>query len=155
MSPNILNATHHPIHVATTELSFNGQDNKMEGTCTLFTDDFEAGLEKQFHTKIDLSKADMHQSMDVLVRNYIYANLQVKNSNTPVALNYLGFEIDHEAINVYLESNKTTQPATINVTVSLLYNLYDDQINIVHLSVRGIRKSTKVNYPDKFVSQSF
>jgi hypothetical protein len=123
--------------------------------CTIFTDDFETALEKQYHTKIDLTKADMHTAMDALVKSYIVANLNIKAGDLPQKLNYLGFEINRESTDVYLESEKIPAVKKVDVDVSLLYNLFDDQINIVHIIVGGVRKSEKVNYPDKRVEQVF
>jgi hypothetical protein len=145
----------HPIHVSTTNIEYNKQDNKLEVICTIFTDDFEAALEKQYHTKTDLSKADMHTAMDALVKSYLTANLNIKAGDLPQKLNYLGFEINKEATDVYLESDKIPAVKKVDVDVSLLYNLFDDQINIVHIIVGGVRKSEKVNYPDKRVVQVF
>src|ERR1700744_3984970 len=97
----------HPIHVSTTNIEYNKQDGKLEIICTIFTDDFEAALVKQYHAKTDLNRADMHAAMDALVKKYITTNLQLKNSNAVVSLNYVGFEINKEATDVYFESDKT------------------------------------------------
>ena len=145
----------HPIHVSTSNIEYNSKDNKLEVICTIFTDDFEAALAKQYHAKTDLSKADMHAAMDALIKNYIAANLHIKAGDAPVTLNYLGFEINREATDVYLESEKIPEVKKVDVEVSLLHNLFDDQINIVHITVNGVRKSEKLDYPDKKVEQVF
>ncbi len=145
----------HPIHVSTTNIEYNKQDSKIEVICTIFTDDFEAALEKQYHTKTDLTKPEMHAEMEKLVKSYLAANLQVKNGGAAAGLNYLGFEINREATDVYLESEKTSAPKKVDVDVSLLHNLFDDQINIVHIIVNGVRKSEKLDYPNKKLEQVF
>jgi len=145
----------HPIHVSTSNIEYNGKDNKFEVICTMFTDDFEAALAKQYHAKTDLSKTEMHAAMDALIKEYIAANLKVSADNAPVKLNYLGFEINREATDVYLESDKIPPVKKVDVDASLIYNLFDDEINIVHVIVNGVRKSEKVNYPDKRVEQVF
>ena len=145
----------HPIHVSTTNIEYNGKDNKLEVICTIFTDDLEAALAKQYHAKTDLSKADMHAAMDALIKSYIAANLNIKTGDIPTKLNYLGFEINREATDVYLESDKIPAVKKVDVEVSLLHNLFDDQINIVHVIVNGVRKSEKLDYPDKKVEQVF
>jgi hypothetical protein len=147
--------TLHPIHVSTSNIEYNVKDNKFEVICTIFTDDFEAALVKQYHAKTDLNKPEMHAAMDALIKEYVAANLKVSADNAPVKLNYLGFEINREATDVYLESDKLPQVKKVDVDASLLYNLFDDQINIVHIIVNGVRKSEKVNYPDKRVEQVF
>ncbi|MCJ8211459.1 hypothetical protein MUY27_17200 [Mucilaginibacter sp. RS28] len=145
----------HPLHVATVELNYNNTDQKLEATCTLFADDFEQALEKQFHRKADLNKKELHQQMDEMVSAYIQSNLNVNLNNKKVILHYLGFENEREAINVYLESDKLPMPSVIESNTSLLYNLYDDQMVIVHITAKGVRKSSRVNYPDRIIKQSF
>jgi len=146
-------AAFHPIHVSTANIEYNKQDSKLEVICTIFTDDFEAALTRQFHTKTDLTRADMHKAMDELIKNYIAANLQVKTNGAPVSLSYVGFEINKEATDVYLESDKIAAVKKVGVNVSLLHNQFDDQINIVHIIVGGVRKSEKLDYPNKKVEQ--
>ncbi len=144
----------HPIHVSTTSIEYNKQDGKLEVICTIFTDDFEAALVRQYHQKTDLNKAEMHAAMDVLVKNYILSNLHIK-TNEAVKLNYVGFEINREATDVYFESDKMPEFKKIDVDVSLVQNLFDDQINIVHITENGVRKSEKLDYPEKRVEQDF
>ncbi len=148
-------AKFHPIHVSTSNIEYNSKDNKLEVICTIFTDDFEAALAKQYHAKTDLNKPEMHAAMDALIKQYVAANLNIKTDNAPAKLNYLGFEINREAVDVYLESDKIPAVKKVDVDVSLVYNLFDDQINIVHIIVNGTRKSEKVNCPDKRVEQVF
>jgi hypothetical protein len=145
----------HPLHVSTTDINYNAKEGKLEVTCTIFTDDFEAALAKQNHTKTDLVKADMHAAMDVLVKNYMAANVHIKTTAAALGFNYIGFEVDKEAVNVYFESDKTPTPKKIDAEVTLLHNLYTDQMNIVHMTVNGTRKSGKLDYPDKKVTQVF
>jgi hypothetical protein len=145
----------HPIHVSTANIEYNGKDNKLEVICTVFTDDLEAALAKQYHVKTDLNKADMHKEMDGLVKSYLSSNLQIKTGDVAVKLNYLGFEINRESTDVYLESDKIATPKKVEADISLLHNLFDDQINIVHIIVGGVRKSEKLDYPDKKVVQTF
>ncbi len=145
----------HPIHVSTTNVEYNGKDSKFEVICTIYTDDFEAALAKQYHTKTDLNKAEVHKAMDALVKSYLTSNLQIKAGNAAVKLNYLGFEINREATDIYLESDKMPAVKKVAVQVSLLHNLFDDEINIVHITVNGVRKSEKLDFPEKKVEQFF
>ena len=145
----------HPLHVSTTDVSFNAKDSQLEVICTIFTDDFESAIQKQFNSKADLNRADMHAAMDVLVKNYLNNHLQLKTGVSALPLTYIGFEINREAVNVYLESAKMSSPKKIEAEVSLLQNLYDDQLNIVHMTVNGTRKSTRLDAPEKKVTQTF
>jgi len=146
----------HPLHVSTADISLNSKTQKLEVICSIFTDDFEAVLAKQNSaTKVDLSVPAMHTAMDALVKKYIATHLQIKANGKAAPLTYIGFEKASEIVNVYFESDKITTLKRVDVDVTLLHDLFDDQSNIVHITVNGSRKSTKVDYPDRLVTQVF
>ena len=60
----------HPFHVSTTEINHNATDKTLEISCRIFIDDFESCLSKQYHTKADLSAANVKTTMDTLVKKY-------------------------------------------------------------------------------------
>jgi len=51
--------------------------------------------------------------------------------------------------------NATTAPKKIDVVNSILYESYDKQMNLMHVTVGGSRKSTRLNYPEKEASFQF
>jgi len=145
----------HPLHVSTTEVNINAKDKTLEISSRIFSDDFEAILVKLYKQKTDLSNPAMKTQMDALVKKYLLSHLQIKVNGKVVPLNYIGFEIDHEATNIYLEAEKVTTPKSVEVSSTILYDMFDDQMSIVHV-VRGItRKSTKILYPDKSFTATF
>lgn len=142
----------HPLHLSATEINYNPRSKTFEMSCRIFTDDFEDALSKKFHLKSDLSAVAKHQTMDDLVRKYLAANLQLRANGKPLALTYVGFENDNEAVIVYLESAVLLNPKKIETTCTLLYDLFEDQTNIFHFSYNGKKKSAKLSHPDKMLS---
>jgi hypothetical protein len=145
----------HPFHVSTTEINHNATDKTLEISCKIFVDDFEACLSKQYHTKADLSAASMKTAMDSLVKKYLLSHLLIKADTRTVAIHYLGFEKEDVAANVYLEVENISSVKKVEVNDSILQDLYDDQINIIHVVVGGNRKSTKLDAPNKDASFTF
>jgi len=145
----------HPLHVSTTEINFNQKDKTLEISCRIFTDDFESILAKLYKQKTDLSNPSMKAAMDDIVKKYLIAHLQIKANGKPVTLRYIGFEIDHEATNIYLEAEKVQTLKTIEITDTILYDLFEDQMSIVHIVKGQTRKSTKILYPDQKFSTNF
>ena len=145
----------HPLHVSTTEVNFNAKEKSLEISCRVFSDDFESILAKNYKQKTDLSNSAMKAAMDELVKKYIAAHLSVNANGKAVKMNYLGFEIDHEATNIYLEVEKVSTVKSMEVTNTILYDMFDDQMSIVHLVKGNVRKSTKILYPDKRFSANF
>jgi hypothetical protein len=138
----------HPFHVSTTEINHNAAEKTLEISCRIFTDDFESALVKQYNTKADFSNTSLKNSMDSLAKKYILLHLQLKAEGKPVTMTYLGFEKENEAVYVYLQADKVATVTKIEATNSILHNLYDDQINIMHVIVGGNRKSSKIDYPN-------
>ncbi len=145
----------HPFHVTVTEINHNAADKTLEISCKIFTDDFEKILAKNYKTKVDLGKEEMKAAMDSLVKKYVLSHLSIKADNKAVNYSYLGFEIESEATYAYIEVGNINSVTTISLVNSILYDQFDDQINIMHITVRGSRKSGKLNYPDREMSFSF
>jgi hypothetical protein len=70
-------------------------------------------------------------------------------------MNYVGFEIDHEATNIYLEVEKISAVKSVEVNDTILYDMFDDQMSIVHVVKGANRKSTKILYPEKKFTANF
>ncbi|SDZ85059.1 DUF6702 family protein [Pedobacter hartonius] len=145
----------HPLHLSSTELNCNPKTNTVEVSCRIFTDDFEDLLGKKYKVKPDLSSAAKHQEMDALVNKYMVSHLQLAANGKPLRLYYMGYENDKEAIVVYLESAKVSGLRRMETTCTLLYDLFDDQINIFHVTFNGNRKSSKLTYPENKLLSSF
>lgn len=147
----------HPFHVSTTEINHNAKDKTLEVTCRIFTDDFEAILEKNYKRKVDLTHpaAADKATIDKVVSDYVAKHLQLKADGKVVTLSYLGYEIDNDAAAVYLEVDNIPSVKKVETTDSILYDQYDDQMSIIHVIVGGNRKSTKLDYPDTNASFQF
>lgn len=145
----------HPFHLSSTELNYNSKENTLELSCRVFTDDFEATLAKDFKIKADLSAESKHKIMDAYVKKYALANLGLKGNSKVLVLNYIGFEKDNEAIIIYLESEQIKGLKKLEMTNSILYDQFDDQSNIIHITNNGKRNSSKLDYPDKKLVADF
>ncbi len=148
-------AIRHPLHVSTVEADFNPKEKTIEITCKIFTDDFETALSKTTADKIDLSKPDAKAAMDKFVSAYLTKNLRFKVGGKQKALKYIGFEKDREATNAYFEIENVSALNNAEIYDTILYDLFTDQMSIVHVVKGGKRISNKVIYPDKVVSVKF
>ena len=64
-------------------------------------------------------------------------------------MEFIGFERERDAVWSYFEVKQVnTAPKKIDIRNDLLYESYDSQINLMHVTVSGNRKSSKLNYPD-------
>ncbi len=145
----------HPYHVGSLEFNYNSKSKTYEITGRFFLDDLENALSKRFGTPIHFHDASQKANMDSFLEKYCMEYIKLKSDNQFVKLNYLGYEEDSEAVNIYIESAPVNLPKKVETSVSMLYNLFDDQANIIHVIVNGNRKSTKLNFPDRYSYQLY
>lgn len=145
----------HPFHVSVLDIEHNASNKSLEISCKIFTDDFETILAKNYGTKVDLINPPNKAAMDTLVKKYILSHLSIKISGKAVVLNYIGFENEGEAAYGYFEVDNIPAITKVEIANSVLHDKFDDQLNIIHVKAGGSRKSTKLNYPDKFAEFNF
>ena len=145
----------HPFHVSVVEINHNAADKTLEISCKIFTDDFEKVLAKNYQTRIDLINPPDKKAMDTVVKKYIVSHLSVSADGKPGDLVYIGFERDAEAVYSYVQVENITSIKKIDIINKLMHDLFDDQINIMHVTVNGNRKSMKLDYPTANASISF
>lgn len=145
----------HPYHVGSVEINYNSKTKTFEITGRFFLDDLENGLAKKYGKPFHFNDPKYKAQLNEALKNYTVDYLKVKSNNKFLKINYVGYEEDSESVNVYLETETTEAPKKIEVAASFLYNLFDDQINIVHIIVDGKRKSEKLTYPNRYLYQNF
>jgi len=145
----------HPLYISVTEINHNAKDKTLEISCKIFTNDFETALSKTAQGKVDLSNPATKTAMDKLVSEYILKHLQLKVDGKPVTLVFAGSEKETDATWSYFQANGIATLKRIDITNSLLYDAFEQEINIVHVSVGGDRKSTRLNYPQTAATVAF
>jgi hypothetical protein len=146
----------HPLYISVTEMNYNATDKNLEISCKIFADDLEKTLANNYKAKVDLTTPADKNEASRLVKEYVKSHLLLKVDNKAALLEFVGFEKENDAIWSYFEvKNITTAPKKIDAVNSILYEAYDKEINLMHVTVGGERKSTRLNYPDKEASFQF
>jgi len=145
----------HPFHVSVVEINYNATDKTLEISCKIFTDDFEKVLAQNYKTKVDLTNPPDRKAMDSVVKKYIFSHISIAVDGKPGALSYVGFEKDNEAVYCYVEVDNIPSVKKVELTDKLMHDMFTDQVNIIHVIVKGERKSTKLDYPETVAKVEF
>ena len=137
------------------EFNYNSKSKTFEITGKFFMDDLENALNKKYGKSVHFLDSKSKSEITKQLENYSLEYIKLKSDNQFVAVNFVGYEEDHESVNIYLESAPISTPKKVEAAVSFLYNLFDDQMNIIHIVVEGERKSEKLTYPDRYLNQQF
>jgi len=144
----LLSARPHPLYIAVTEINHNAKDKILEVSCKVFTNDFETVLGKMAGAKVDLSSAKDKAASDKLIADYVGRHLRLKVDGKPVQLHFVGSENEEDGTWSYFQVNDVPTVKRIDVGNDLLYDGFNQQINIMHVTVGGQRQSMRLDYPD-------
>lgn len=148
--------TIHPVYMSVTEIEHNSKEHSLEISCKIFTNDFESQLKKGNSQKIDLLNPELKTKMNALVESYIQNHLKIRVNNNPISkMKFIGFEQVEDAIVSYFEINDINKVNSIKIWNTLLYEYSEQQINLMHVTVNGNRKSYKLNNPDNQTEFNF
>jgi len=149
------NNTVHPLHIATVEIDHNATDKTLEITCKTFWDDFESILSKVNKSKVDLVSGKDTAGNNKKILEYIRSHLQITIDGKPVQMSFVGYEKEDVVVYSFLQVDNISSVKKVTVVNSLMHDMFDDQVEIIHMIVNGNRKSTKLDYPAKSAEFSF
>src|SRR6201996_3546453 len=138
----------HPLYISVTEINHNPKDKILEISCKVFTNDLETVLEKMSGSRVDLSVASDKAASDKLIDAYVEKHLRLRVDGRPVALHFVGSEKENDGTWSYFQVNDVSSVKKIDAVDELLYDSFNQQINIMHVTVGGQRKSTRLDYPE-------
>jgi hypothetical protein len=145
----------HPLYITVTEINHNAKEKILEVSCKVFTNDFEAVLEKMSGHKVDLSSAKDQAASERLIEFYVEKHLQLSCDGKPSALHFVGSEKEEDGTWSYFQVNNVPAVKKIDVVNNLLYDGFPQEINIMHVTVGGERKSTRLDCPAANASFQF
>lgn len=127
----------HDFHASITRIDYNEESKVLEITLRVFTDDMSSGLDTYTGRNLSFGTPMESPSVNEKLPEYLNSRFKVLVDGKPIGYKYLGKELEEDATWIYLESEKTKPSKTIQVTNSVLTELFDDQGNIIHINIRG------------------
>ncbi len=131
----------HPFHVSICEMSYNGKTGCFEISYRIFTDDFEVALAGISKDKMDLLIDFESEKSKLLINDYLNQHFEIWIEGQKIALNYLGSEHVDDAIWNYLESEKIEFSSPIKIVNDVLFEIFSDQMNLIHLNKEDKKRS--------------
>ena len=123
----------HDFFVSICTIHHNTEARTLEVTWRMTTHDVEHALEPIAHQALRLGTEMEAAAADSLLADYTISNLLLMQDDRPIRLRYLGKEVELETTYVYLQAEGISDPEGVNVLNTLLFDLFEEQQNIVHL----------------------
>lgn len=142
----------HPFYVSVFTIEHNEQNKTLEISCRIFYDDLENALRKEGFATDDILHPKNKSSFEKGVAAYLEKNFKIKINNKPMPMHYLGYQIEEDAAWCYMEIQSVGSINQISILNSILYQQHPSQANIIHVTVKGKRQSTKLGLPKTTVT---
>jgi hypothetical protein len=138
----------HPFFVSVTEINHNQQEESLEISIRVFTDDLENTL-RMFAPgkKVDLMNPPANGAMDSLVKSYMLNKIKLEVNGAGKTMQYVGFERVEESIWAYFEIPGVPRLKKLKIKDPILYEYKPEQINMIHVISGGNRQSRKLDNP--------
>lgn len=137
----LISGNRHDFHVSISEMERNADSGRLEIAVKVFTDDLEEAIARRGLQQANIGTSTEHDSAQVFIDRYLSEMLLVWDDNDPITLVYLGSEPSADATWCYLESEPLRSLGRLRVRNSLLYEVFDDQVNIIHFKNDGKTKA--------------
>jgi hypothetical protein len=140
-----LGAGIHPIHVSVTEITLDEKEKELEIVSRIFLDDLETAIrESTKQPELKLLEPGTGVITDQLVSAYLTPRFKVSLKGKVQKIKYLGHEIENDAMICYIQVTNVKKLDAIEVFNSIITELYEDQSNLVHVTVKGKVKSLRL-----------
>ena len=124
----------HDYFVSICTIQHNATEQQLQIAWRMTTHDVEHALsadakEKALHlgSELELPQADS------LLQAYLIKNLMIEIDGDPVTIEYLGRDVEMEDLYCYLQVKNVAHFETITVSSTLLFDMFHEQENVVHL----------------------
>jgi hypothetical protein len=135
----------HPVHVSVTDIVLDEQERELEITMRLFTDDLEFSVRNaRNEPELDLLNPGKGRTTEELVREYVMQRFSVSLDGKKQHLKFLGIEQETDAIVCFIQAPDVRRWHVMEITNTVITETYDDQSNLVHVTLRGKVRSHRL-----------
>ena len=143
------NELNHPFYLSLTDIYLKPEDKIVEVGVRVFADDFEEALKKLTGMEGQINGSTDTLKYIKVFEWYFQGRLHISVNDKNIPLEVIGYEMEDEAVWIYLEGNLNEDVKKVDINNSILYDYLERQSNMVHCWYKGKRQSFKLNYPER------
>ncbi len=128
----------HPIHVSVCDIELDREENRLEMTMRIFTDDLEKQIrEETGEMTMDILNPPDKYSTDQLFQEYLEKHFSVTLNGEKADYKYLGHEVESGSVYCYMMVADVTEVSSLSAFNDILIRTFDDQVNLIHVEIDG------------------
>lgn len=130
-------AAAHKYYTSLAQVEYNAESKTVEVALRVFADDLELALTRRAGRAV---KLDGTKDADRMVLDYLRETFEIKNpAGRAKGLELVGMEVRSEVAWVYLEAEMPEGLAGARLRDHILFELFDEQVNVVRVRYAGGR----------------
>jgi len=133
--------SNHKYYVSTTQIAYVSASESLQITMRVFTDDMEALLQHRYWDQYKLHPDNYPERIDRTINKYVSSKLNIAIDDIPLKLQFVGKKYKDDQVVCYFEVEQVAPFKKIEISNSLLFDLFEDQQNIIHFSTDSLKKS--------------
>jgi len=142
----------HPFYISYTEITQHSSSKTLQLSVRIFTDDFEQAIIKAYQKPTDLAKPKNKKETQNLITDYIQKHVAVYTDNKLQNLSFVGYEIQEGSAWCYFETAAVPAFASLQLNNNILYDFNEQQINMVHVKLKGKDITEKLAFPKSSIT---
>ncbi len=145
----------HKYYVSVTQINYVPSKQSVQIISRIFVDDLENLLKERYDDAITLSPKNEESTTDEYIKTYLTEKLKIKINNKAARLTFIGKEYDADIVKCYLEIEGVNKIESIEISNQVLFDLYDEQQNIVKTKIYSNQKSFLLDRSNKIALLNF
>lgn len=146
----------HDLHLSITDIYYNEEAQRIEIQQRIFIDDLQEAIQKfTLDPSIDLLNSDENIPLDSILTTYLNSRNTFILNEQKLSFSLLEYENNMEAFTFYLYIPNIPSINQLQFQSSVLFELFDDQTNIVSINANGKKKSSRFTLGSKPLDISY
>ena len=139
--PILLSSSLHKFYVSVTQIEYNAEQESVRITSRIFIDDFERALRERYDETIVLKNVGELPMVDLYTEGYLKEKLTIQIDGISRELKFNGRNSEDDIMFANLEIEDVKDINLIEIGNEVLFELFEDQQNIIRTSIKGKKKS--------------
>nr|WP_321222138.1 DUF6702 family protein [uncultured Psychroserpens sp.] len=130
-------STAHKYYVSVTQIEYVKKKKSVQIITRINVADLELTLQERFDKSITLTAINEKSTVDDYIKKYLKQKFQIKINTKEVAFNFVGKDYDNDQVACYLEIENVEAIDTIEITNTVLFDLFPKQKNVIKSKING------------------
>ncbi len=131
----------HKYYVAVFQFNYVPSKKEIQITSRIFIDDLEAAFVKKYKRNFYLGTSTEVANANEYLKKYFSERIHVKVNGKEKPIKFLGKETEDDILICYYTLPAESAVKTLWVGNTTLLEMFDDQQNIIHVNIKGNKKS--------------